>query len=140
MTAGAKLISGPRIDGDQIYWLETRPDQSGRTSICRLGLGGHEPVELTAAPAYVRTRVHEYGGGEYDVRDGIIVYSEFRDGRLYRQNREGETGALTPEAAFRYADLRVHPQRNLVLAVRENHSESGDPSNAIVALELHGDN
>jgi len=140
MTAGAKLISGPRIDGDQIYWLETRPDQSGRTSICRLGLGGHEPVELTAAPAYVRTRVHEYGGGEYDVRDGVIVYSEFRDGRLYRMDHDGDPQPLTPSGAFRYADLRVHPEHGLVLAVREDHSTSGEPVNTIVALELDGHN
>jgi len=140
VSAASKVISAVRIDGTQVNWLETRPDQGGRTSIWRYELNGGGPIELTASPAYVRSRVHEYGGGEYDVRDGIIVYSEFRDGRLYRQNREGETGALTPEGAFRYADLRVHPQRNLVLAVRENHSESGDPSNAIVALELHGDN
>jgi dipeptidyl aminopeptidase/acylaminoacyl peptidase len=140
MTAGSKLISAPRIDGNEIYWLEARPDQNGRTSIWHRDLGGGEPVELTVAPAYVRTRVHEYGGGEYDVRDGVVVYSEFRDGRLHRRNRDGEFQPLTPQSAFRYADLRVHPERNLVLAVREDHSGSGEPVNAIVALELGGPN
>jgi dipeptidyl aminopeptidase/acylaminoacyl peptidase len=140
LTAGAKLISAPRIDGDQIYWLETRPDQGGRTSIRRRELGGDEPIELTAAPAYVRTRVHEYGGGEYDVRDGVVVYSEFGDGRLYRMDHDGDPQPLTPQASFRYADLRVHPERGLVLAVREDHSQCGEPLNTIVALELDGPN
>ena len=37
--------------------------------------GGGEASEVTPAPAYVRNRVHEYGGGEYDVRDGVVVVS-----------------------------------------------------------------
>jgi dipeptidyl aminopeptidase/acylaminoacyl peptidase len=140
LTAASKVLSAVRIDGHQLYWLETRPDQGGRTSIWRSELDGGEPVELTATPTYIRTRVHEYGGGEYDVRDGVVVYSEFRDGRLYRMNRDGEPQPLTPQSAFRYADLRVHPQRNLVLAVREEHAGSSEPINTIVALELDGPN
>ncbi len=31
-----------------------------------------------------RTRAHEYGGGAYAVRDGIIVSSDFVDQRAYR--------------------------------------------------------
>ncbi len=42
------------------------------------------PRDLTPAPANVRTRVHEYGGGSYVVAGGIVVYSDFSDGRLYR--------------------------------------------------------
>ncbi len=140
LTTASKALSGVRIDRTQLYWLETRPDQGGRTSIWRRELSGGQPIELTPAPAYVRSRVHEYGGGAYDVRDGVTVYSEYRDGRLYRINRDGDARPLTPDGACRYADLRVHPERGLVLAVREDHAGADAPVNTIVALELDGSN
>ena len=43
--------------------------------------------DLTPAPFNVRTRVHEYGGGAYAVRDGVIVAANFADQRLYRIDR-----------------------------------------------------
>ena len=90
---------------------------------------------MTSAPFNVRSRVHEYGGGAYAVRDGIVVFSDFADNRLYRV-RDGRTTPLTPESDHRYADLRVHPDRDLVLAVREDHSGDGEPVTTIVGLEL----
>ena len=84
--------------------------------------------------------MHEYGGGEYDVRDGVVVFSELSDGRL-RVITDGRPAyAITPEDDLRYGDVRVHPDRNLVLAVREDHRGGGEPVNTIVALDLDGDN
>ena len=108
----------------QLYWLESRADQGGRSSLWRRPVAGGDADELTPAPVNVRTRVHEYGGGEYDVRDGVVVFSDFADGRLYRlrrRRRAAESRSPRP-ADLRYADLRVHPDRDLVLAVREDHS------------------
>ena len=41
-------------------------------------------ADLTPAPIHVRTRAHEYGGGAYVVAGGVVVFSDFADGRLYR--------------------------------------------------------
>jgi dipeptidyl aminopeptidase/acylaminoacyl peptidase len=138
LTAGSITLSAPRIDGENLYWLEAHPEQAGRTSLWRRGLHGGEPVELTPAPSYVRDKVHEYGGGEYGVRDGVVVYSELADGRLYRVTGDGPAVPITPEGQFRYADIQVHPDRDLVLAVREDHTGPGEPANTIVAVELDG--
>jgi hypothetical protein len=46
--------------------------------------------------------VHEYGGGEYHVAHGILVYSEFTDGRLYAMRSEGTPQPITPEAEYRF--------------------------------------
>ena len=99
-----------------------------------------KPVEVTPPPAYVRDRVHEYGGGEYHVSGGALVYSEFRDGRLYAVQGEAMPRPITPEGHYRFGDIRVHPARHLVLAVREDHSGAGEPTNTIVALDLDGPN
>jgi dipeptidyl aminopeptidase/acylaminoacyl peptidase len=133
-------LSAVQMDGRQVYWLESRADERGRTSLWRRLLSGGEPVEVTPQPAYVRNRVHEYGGGEYHVSGDILVYSEFADGRLYAVRGDGTPQPITPEDELRFGDIRVHPDRGLVLAVREDHSSGGEPINTIVALDLDGPN
>jgi dipeptidyl aminopeptidase/acylaminoacyl peptidase len=125
-----------QIDEDHLYWLESRADEGGRTSLWRRLIAGGVPVEVTPAPAYVRDRVHEYGGGEFHVSGGVLVYSEFNDGRLYAVRGEDQPQPITPEGAFRFGDIRVHSERRLVFAVREDHSSGGEPVNTIVALDL----
>ena len=70
----------------------------------------------------------------------LVVYTELADGRVYRIADGGPPTPITPAGGFRYGDLRVHPDRNLVLAVREDHSGGGEPVNTIVALDLAGEN
>jgi dipeptidyl aminopeptidase/acylaminoacyl peptidase len=129
-----------QIDGQHIYWLEVRAEEGGRASLWRRLIAGGEPVEVTPAPAYVRDRVHEYGGGEYHVAAGTVIYSEYSDSRLYVIRGDAKPQPITPEGAFRFGDIRVHPDRGLVLAVREDHSGDAEPINTIVALDLDGQN
>ena len=133
-------LSSVQIDGDKVYWLESRADERGRASLWRRLLSGGEPVEVTPSTACVRDRVHEYGGGEYHVSGGTVVYSEFSDGRLYAVRDDTAPRPITPEGALRFGDIRVHPDWDLVLAVREDHSGVAEPINTIVALDLDGPN
>ena len=140
LIASSVGLSAAQIDGDYLYWLESRADERGRSSLWRRLRSGGEPVEVTPPPAYVRDRVHEYGGGEYHVSSGTVVYSEFSDGRLYTVRSDTGARPITPEGEFRFGDIRVHSDRGLVLAVREDHSDAGEPINTIVALDLDGPN
>ncbi len=139
LTSAAIGLGAVSLDGDQLYWLQSHADQGGRVSIWRRPAAGGDPEELTPAPTNVRDRVHEYGGGAYGVADGVVVFSEFTNGRLYRW-LDGQVTPITPELDHRYADVRVHPDLNLVLAVREDHSNPGAAVNTIVALDLDGAN
>ncbi|HEU5203505.1 MAG TPA: S9 family peptidase [Candidatus Limnocylindrales bacterium] len=133
------LLGEPWLDGDDLYWLEGRPWEGGRRVLVRREPDG-TTSELTPAPANVRTRVHEYGGGSYTVAGGIAVYSDFRDGRLYRID-PGATGAvaITPEGPWRYADLRFDASRRRFVCVREDHSGEDQPRNELVAVPLDGE-
>ena len=63
-------LSEPRLDGEQIYWLEGRPQELGRYVVVRANsLGGHG-TDVTPKPYNARTRVHEYGGASWMVADG----------------------------------------------------------------------
>jgi dipeptidyl aminopeptidase/acylaminoacyl peptidase len=139
LTGASVGLSAVSVDGPDLYWLEARADQGGRCSVWRAPFGGGEAGEVTPGTANVRTRVHEYGGGAYDVRDGVVVYSELTDGRLYRVS-DGATEPITPAGELRFADVRVHPAQGLVLAVREDHRSAEEPTNTLVALELAGPN
>ena len=86
-----------------------------------------------------RTRVHEYGGGAYTVRDGVLIFSNFSDTRLYRVDGDDAPRPITPEGALRYADMIFDPDRARLIAVREDHSGDGEAVNTIVALDPNGD-
>lgn len=139
----AQSISLPevRLDGDAVYWLEGRPQEQGRSVIVRGGADG-AATDLTPAPFNVRTRVHEYGGGAWTVVDGTIYFSNFADGRLYRQSPGASAPEpLTPapparERDWRFADGVIDLGRQRWIGVREDHTGGGMPANTIVAVDL----
>ncbi|MDF8266023.1 S9 family peptidase [Luteipulveratus flavus] len=139
LTTSSVSLSSARADGDDAYWLESRPEEQGRAVLVRLRGGSTEDV--TPPPFNVRSRVHEYGGGAYDVRDGVVVFSHFADGRVYVLDG-GEPRPVTPDVpgnVLRYGDLRLDPPRRRILCVREDHRDGGEARNEIVALPLDGE-
>jgi len=136
--SGADRVIG--ADGVDMYWLESRPEEAGRTTVLRLNGQGAPVDDLTPSPFNVRTRVHEYGGGAFAVKDGVLVAVNFGDQRLYRLEPGRAPAALTPESdkKLRYADFAIDAQKGLVYAVREDHRSDGEAVNTIVRLRLDG--
>ena len=88
------------LEGDDIYWVEMRPQEGARNVVVRRGADG-VVTDVTPAPFNVRTRVHEYGGRSFAVSDGVIYFTNFVDQRLYRQEPGGEPTPLTPAVELR---------------------------------------
>ena len=125
------------LDGDYIYWSESRPADAGRNVIVRWSPDG-KTDDLTPKPFNVRTRVHEYGGGAYIVSDGTIYFSNFADQGLFQQGPDLEPQPLTGGTARRYADTVVDTFRNRLICVREDHGvREGEPVNTIVAVGIN---
>jgi len=136
-------LSEPDFDGENgdgnTVWLELRPNEGGRQVLVRRTPAG-EIVDLTPAPFNVRTRVHEYGGGDYVMDDGGVVhFSNFTDQRLYRMDPGEAPRPITPESELRYADAVVDAKRDLLFCVREDHRAGGEAVNAIVSVKCQGD-
>ncbi len=123
------------IDGSDIYWVEGRPSEGGRSVIVRRTPDG-KITDATPAPFNVRTRVHEYGGGSFVVASGTIYFSHFADQRIYCQTLDSQPEPLTPAANCRYADAIVDKQRNRLICVREDYAGEGEPVNTIVSINL----
>jgi len=131
-------LSQPLIDGPDIYWIEMRPTEGGRGVIVKRDALG-VVNDVTPPPFNARTRVHEYGGGDYTVRDGAVYFSNFSDQRLYLRKGEAEPQAITPAAAVRYADAVIDQARGRLICVREDHTVAGrDAVNTLVGLKLEG--
>jgi hypothetical protein len=87
-----------------------------------------------------RTTVHEYGGGAYLVDAGSVYFSNYADQQLYRQSPGEAPQPITSAEKMRYADAVIDRRRNLIYAVREDHSEGGrDAINTLVRINLDGD-
>jgi dipeptidyl aminopeptidase/acylaminoacyl peptidase len=125
------------VDGEDIYWVESRPAQAGRYVIMRRTPDGRIR-ECTPPEFYARTTVHEYGGGIFTVANGILYFSNFKDQHLYRQLPGGQPELFTPGDGYRYADLIVDRKRNRLICIRQDHTAEGEAVNAIVALGLNG--
>jgi dipeptidyl aminopeptidase/acylaminoacyl peptidase len=132
----ARGLSEPIPDGEDIYFLESRPEEVGRVVLLRRTPDG---VVRDMAPGLnVRTRVHEYGGGAYTVRDGCLVFSEFVDNRLMlKRTHDATPVALVADPALRFADLELDLPRDRVIAVMEDQRESAiEARNLLCAVSL----
>ncbi len=138
IVSGSIVLTQPLLDQDDVYWVEMRPVENGRCVIVRRRPDG-TTTDVNSSPCNARTRVHEYGGGDYTVRQGVVYFSNFSDQRVYRCEVGAEPQPVTPEAAMRYADYVFDEGRSRLICVREDHTATDHEAvNSIVAIELKG--
>ena len=139
------------VDGDDIYWIEGRPHEGGRSVLVRRrsdppspdGFGEPGQVHDVVPEGFnVRSRVHEYGGGAYVVGRGNVYFSNFADQRIFRvaltNDGAGPPVPITSEGKCFYADYALDPKRDRLVCVREDHSGAGEAVTALVSLPLSG--
>ncbi len=142
LSAAGVDLTMPRVDGADLYWLQARASEGGRGEVVRRTPDG-ALVSVTPAPWNVRSRVHEYGGGAYAVRGGILVFANLDDLRLYRidVNQPASVPApITPAGVHRYAEPVIDLRHRRVIAIREDHTDPAAPVNTLVSLDLDGEN
>jgi dipeptidyl aminopeptidase/acylaminoacyl peptidase len=142
LAAGVVTLGEVRARDGVRWWLEGRPDEKGRQVLVRRAPDGSE-TRLTPVGFNARSRVHEYGGAAYIVDDDLVIVSDFDTGRLNEISATGELKPLTPERAWRFADILVDRPRNRLLAIREDHEPAtierhGEAENSLVAIDLVG--
>ena len=133
----AVRLGAIQLDGDEVYWVETRAADGGRNVVVRRTPDG-ATHDVTPAPFNARTRVHEYGGLCFWVADGVVWFANFADQRVYRQEPGAAPVAITPDGVdLRFGDGMVDRRRGRLVCVREDHRAPGrEAVNAVVALDL----
>jgi len=133
-------LSQPRLDGDDTYWIEMRPSEKGRQVIVRRTSDG-STTDINPPEFNARTRVHEYGGGDYVVHEGTVYFSNFADQQIYRADPDSPPQLISTECSddrVRYADAVVDPRRNRLICVCEDHRQPGEAQNYLVSVPLAG--
>lgn len=150
LVRGALRLGSPLIDERRLYWLEGRPEEGGRQVVVCGSLpeaesatnpGLSDVFEVSPKEINVRSRVHEYGGGEFTVSRGLLFFVDDADGRLYSCPVAGGASAggrvmpLVPEGSL-YADPIVSREGHWLFAVEERPRADAEPENRIIAIEL----
>jgi len=134
IAGGSVGLSQCRFDGNDAYWIELRPVEGGRNVIVKRGPSG-ACQDINPLPTNARTRVHEYGGGDYAVARGAVYFSNFVDQRIYRQLTDEGPQPITRPSAMRYAEPLIDEIRGRLICIREDHgSDNSEPVNTIVSI------
>ena len=136
ITEGGLRFSEIRSNGSDLYFLEGRPEESGRYVIVKQASDGKIsdaiPKEFNS-----RNAVHEYGGGSYAVGQKNIYFTNWNDQRIYKVNGEN-VNPITKEPPFeksiRYSDLTLSIDEEWLFCVRETHFEKEEAKNELVAI------
>ncbi|MBS3795917.1 MAG: S9 family peptidase [Candidatus Thorarchaeota archaeon] len=125
----------------QKYWAEVRPAEDGRIIVVQKTQNG--TTDVTPSDFNVRTRVHEYGGRAFTVRDDIIYFSNFKDQRLYKYEFDSDSApvALTPErlegdSLGKYAVPIFSPDGRTLIFVLEKEFEDKENENYLAVIDL----
>jgi dipeptidyl aminopeptidase/acylaminoacyl peptidase len=137
LAAGGISFGDLRSANGRLYWTENVPARAGAISL--FSLARDVTSQVTPDDAYVRTRVHEYGGAPFIVDGDTVYYSQFSDQRLYALKNGGKPVAVTPPK-YRYADCVALPGATpgsaALICVREDHTDPAHVRNALVRLPL----
>lgn len=115
------------VDGNDLYWIESRPEEKGRSVIVKNG------KDILPEEYNARSRVHEYGGGAFTVSEGIVYFCNFSDQALYQIAGKG-IEKVCGDAGMRYANPLRDPKRNLLYAIQEEHRSEHDVINTLVRV------
>lgn len=124
---------------DAIYWIEMRPQESGRYVVVKQTPDGQQ-IDVIPPDFNARSRVHEYGGGSYLVTEQGLVFTNFSDQALYLIDSNNDCHKLTKQRDCRYADMVYDQNHDRLICVREDHSDKAKEAvNTVVAVPLKGD-
>ncbi len=137
LAAKSNRLGQMKVIGDSVYWLELRAKDKGRGVIVKYSNG--KTVDITPEEFSVKTRVHEYGSGDFWGAKGKIIFANDKDQRLYLQNLASETvSPLTPESetkfGLRYADGDLSELHDFTVCIREFHPKGSNAHQVINEL------
>lgn len=124
------------VDGSDLYWLEGRAAEQGRGVLVKSDAEGNLS-EVLPKEISVRTKVHEYGSGDFIVQNGVVYFSNAEDQCIYRY--DGQLKQLTSVGVnqeYRYADYCLSAGQNYLVCVRETHQKQA-VLNELVILDLN---
>lgn len=115
-----------QVYDEGLFWCERRPQEKGRQTVVTMTAG--EPLSILPEGYSARSKVHEYGGGDYRVSHGRLFFVNDADQALYVMPLDASQLPLRLSCVLegverRYADCVVSPDGTQVVAVQETHRD-----------------
>jgi len=134
-------LSLATIFNNEIYWLENRPQEQGRSVIVKLPLPKDlstidhcQKTDVIPAQYNCRTQVHEYGGACYLPTDDGVFFVNHLDQQVYKVVGDS-IEPLTLQDNTRFADFAYSGERRMLVAVAEVHGKGqAEPDNTLVSI------
>jgi len=138
ITRGAPGLNFLHSDGNYLYWVESRPWDSGRNMIMRRHPDGSIEDLLPSGFSH-HSRVHEYGGKAYTIAENRLYFVNGADQRIYQLQLNGSDELIPLTiSGLRFADLAVDSQHRQLIAVCEAHGDNAEPENFLAAIPMDG--
>lgn len=131
-------VSTLRACGEAFYWIEGRPDLGGRRVVMSWDQRGM-PTIVSPEGVSLTSRVHEYGGGAFDILDDhgplIVGVSEDQAIVSFRPGDDKEKVLVEPTDGIARGGIAVNSTHGLVAWSEEE--QNGDAvERRLVALRL----
>jgi len=136
--AASHRFGGLKTAAGAIYWSQSRPEEGGRQTIFA-GRADGSVRELLPPPFSARSRVHEYGGGEFCVVGETVYFSNDSDQQIYAFEPGEVPRRLTNAPHMRFADYSFDERRRRLIGVGERHGArhgGGAVRNLLVAVDV----
>ena len=133
LIAGDSLsIDEPLLTAEAIYYIERRPQESGRCVIVKVN--NNKTTDILPAPFSARSRVHEYGGGCYCIAEKQIFFINDSDQDIYCVKNH-QIKRITTSTNNRFADFIYDKKHHRLIAVCETHNND-HVTNSIVSINV----
>jgi len=132
VVADSISIDEARQQGNELYYIERRPQEGGRCVIVKASAG--KTSDILPAPYSARTRVHEYGGGCYFVKDDTVFFVNDSDQDIYLIKNQ-QIQRVTAVDNRRFADLDYDHKNKRLFAISEKY-ENDTVTNSIASIDI----
>lgn len=128
-----------QLDEQAVYWTEGRPEEAGRNVIVKCDMFGQKS-DIIPSEYCARSRVHEYGGGEFSVCKDRVFFINDHDQDVYEVPENETPRRITQQVNWRFTDMSYDSHRNQLIAVGERHDKDVRlPVNLLVSIALDED-
>jgi len=125
------------VNEGRVYWSEKRSQEKGR-SVLMCWSAEHSPFPVLPKRCYIRSKVHEYGGGAFAAFKKGVIFSCDEDQHLYMFSTHQELFPLTHVPYRRYANPCIHPNAGCLYVIEEDHSQHDVVTNRLIRIDLEG--
>jgi dipeptidyl aminopeptidase/acylaminoacyl peptidase len=131
---------------DDIYWVESRPNEGNRHVVVKYNLDDKTTEDITSKGFNARTLIYSYGGGALTISNGVAYFTNYstlvsaNDQRIFRQVPGYEPVPITSLAKKSYGDGIIYKngEEERLICVAEDNTLGGESLLSIISVDTLG--